>query len=171
VFASANQTQMDAVRDAGSIAGEPVVFARNRLEIAVEPGNPQDVGGLEDLARAGLKVVLAAEEVPAGQYAREALDAAGVAVTPVSLETDVRAVLSKVALGEADAGVVYTSDIASAGDEVEGVEIPDDLDVIAAYPAAVVADAPNPAAASAFVDHVTSADGQATLKQFGFSTP
>jgi molybdate transport system substrate-binding protein len=171
VFASANQTQMDAVRDAGSITGEPVVFARNRLEIAVEPGNPQTIAGLDDLSRPGLKVVLAAENVPAGQYAREALDRAGVTVTPVSLETDVRAVLGKVALGEADAGVVYTSDIASAGDQVEGVEIPDQANIIATYPAAVVADAPNPAGARAFVDHITSDEGRAILRQFGFAAP
>jgi molybdate transport system substrate-binding protein len=171
VFASASGSQVDVVADADLLAGEPVEFATNRLEIAVEPGNPKAVAGLSDLARGDVTVVLAAEEVPAGQYAREALDAAGVRVTPVSLETDVRAVLTKVALGEADAGIVYASDIIAAGDDVTGVEIADEENVTATYPAAAIAGSPNPGAAQAFLAHLTSHAGRATLEEFGFAAP
>lgn len=171
VFASASQTQMDVVADADLLDGDPVVFARNRLEIVVEPGNPADVTMLEDLGRDDVTVVLAAEEVPAGQYAREALDAADVTVQPVSLETDVRAVLTKVALGEADAGIVYTSDIAAAEERVEGVAIPDEDNVIATYPIAAQRDAPNAAAARAFVALVRSDEGHRTLDAYGFVAP
>jgi molybdate transport system substrate-binding protein len=162
---------MDVVAGAGAVAGEPVTFATNRLEIAVEAGNPKGIDGLGDLARGDLKVVLAAEEVPAGRYAREALDAAGVAVTPASLETDVRAVLSKVALGEADAGIVYASDVVAAGDSVAGVEIPDEHNVIASYPAATVATAPNARAANAFVSYLMTEQARAMLQDHGFSRP
>jgi molybdate transport system substrate-binding protein len=171
VFASANQTQMDVVADAGLIAGQPQVFASNRLTIAVEPGNPLGIKGLADLARPDITLVMAAEEVPAGQYARQALDAAGVQVAPASLETDVRAVLSKVALGEADAGIVYRSDVVAADGDVDAVEIPAAQNVPAAYPIAVLADAPNLAAARAFVDFVTSKQGQHILAEHGFAAP
>ncbi len=168
VFASANGTQMDVVADAGLVAGDPIDFAGNTLEIVVEDGNPLDIRGLEDLTRDDVTVVLAAEEVPAGQYAREALDAQGLDVRPASLETDVRAVLSRVALGEADAGVVYTSDIASAGDSVEGVTVPADENVPATYPIAALADADEPDTARAFVAFVGSEEGRRLLRRFGF---
>ncbi|HEX6256887.1 MAG TPA: molybdate ABC transporter substrate-binding protein [Euzebyales bacterium] len=171
VFASADQAQMDVVDDAGGIVGERVDIARNSLQIAVEPGNPMGIAGLDDLARADVTVVLAAEEVPAGEYARQVLDAQRVAVDPASLETDVRAVLSRVALGEADAGVVYTSDVESADGAVEGVVIPPDRNVAVTYPIATVTDAPNPAAADAFAGHVTSDEGLALLRAAGFSAP
>lgn len=171
VFASANQTQMDVVEDAGLVAGERTDFAGNSLQIAVEPGNPKGVEDLRDLARDDVTVVLAAEEVPAGEYAREALDTQGIEVEPASLETDVRAVLSRIALGEADAGVVYTSDIASAGDEVEAVDIPPEQNVPATYPIATLTDAANAAAADAFVDYLASDEGQELLREFGFSSP
>lgn len=168
VFAPADRTQMDAVADTGLVAGRPVAFAGNTLEIVVEDGNPLDIRGLADLTREDVTVVLAAEEVPAGRYAREALDAQGLDVRPASLETDVRAVRSRVVLGEADAGVVYASDIATAGDGVEGVAIPADENVPATYPIATLDDASNPAAARAFVDFVTSADGRRLLREHGF---
>lgn len=171
VFASASPDQMDVVADAGGIAGDPATFATNRLEIAVEAGNPKGVASLDDLARPDLKVVLAAEGAPVGRYTRQALDAAGVTVTPVSLETDVRAVLSKVALGEADAGIVYASDVVATGDRVSGIEIPDAHNVVAGYPAATVTAAPNPRAADAFVAYLTSGEGRAALRDHGFSTP
>jgi molybdate transport system substrate-binding protein len=171
VFASASHTTMDVVDDAGLVAGGRTDFAGNSLQIAVEPGNPKGIKGLEDLARSDVTVVLAAEEVPAGEYAREALDARGVDVQPASLETDVRAVLSRVALGEADAGVVYVSDVVAAGDDVEGVEIPADQNVSASYPIAILADAPNPAAGQAFVHYVLSGEGRRVLNELGFSSP
>lgn len=169
VFASANQRQMDVVTEAGLLEGESRPFIGNVLAIAVEPGNPLGIQALADLARPDVTVVLAAEEVPAGQYAKEALDSAGVQVTPASLETDVRAVLQRVALGEADAGIVYTSDVTAAEQDVEAVTIPDDQNVPATYPIATLADAPNPDAAAAFVDFVLSGDGQEILVEYGFT--
>jgi molybdate transport system substrate-binding protein len=171
VFVSADQRQMDAAVDAGLVAGEPAVAAGNVLEIAVEPGNPRGVTGLADLGRTDLTVVLAAEEVPAGRYARQALDRAGVRVAPASVENDVRAVLAKVGLGEADAGVVYATDVTAAGGAVEGVTLPAGQNVPAAYPIAALADAPNPEAARAYVDFVLSERGQAILSEHGFAPP
>jgi molybdate transport system substrate-binding protein len=169
VFASANQAQMDVVADAGLLDGESEPFAGNLLQIAVEPGNPLGIAGLADLARPDLTLVLAAEEAPAGQYAREALDAQGVTVTPASLEADVRAVVSRVALGEADAGIVYATDVIAADGDVEGVEVPEDQNVPATYPIATLAEAPTPDAAAVFVDFVQSGEGQAILRRHGFS--
>lgn len=169
VLASANQAQMDVVGDADLLEGESEVFATNLLEIAVEPGNPLGVTGLVDLADPDLTLVLAAPEVPVGQYGQEALDAAGVAVAPASLEVDVRAVLSRVTLGEADAGIVYASDITAAGADVEGVEIPEDQNIVASYPIAALTDAPNPDGAAAFIELVLSDDGQAVLAEYGFA--
>ena len=171
VFASANDAQMQVVAGAGAAGAEPRIFAGNLLEIAVEPGNPRGVNGLADLGRADVSVVLAAEQVPAGHYARRVLDAAGVTVRPVSLEADVRAVLTKVSLGEADAGLVYASDVVAAGAAVEGVEIPPDHNVAVAYPAAVLQAAPNPDGAQAFVDLLSSPAGQRALRDAGFTVP
>jgi molybdate transport system substrate-binding protein len=171
VFASANPAQMASAVAADVVSGEPAVFARNRLEIAVEPGNPAGISGLEDLGRDDLAVVLAADQVPAGQYAREALTAAGVPIDPVSLETDVRSVLTKVALGEADAGVVYASDVAAANGRVDGVSIPDEANVVATYPIAVLQHAPNPVAARAFVDFVRADVARDVLEAHGFGAP
>ncbi|MCC5949250.1 MAG: molybdate ABC transporter substrate-binding protein [Nitriliruptoraceae bacterium] len=171
VFAAANATQMDAVSGAGGLAGDPATFTANLLTIAVEPGNPLGIGGLTDLADPELVLVLPAEEVPAGQYASEALAAAGVEVTPSSLERDVRAALSKVELGEADASVVYASDIVASDGRADGVEIPVEQNVPATYPIAVLADAPNPTAAEAFVAFVLSDSGQRILASYGFTTP
>jgi molybdate transport system substrate-binding protein len=171
VFAAADQTQMDVVDAAGGIAAEPLDFARNTLQIAVEPGNPMRIDGLGDLARTDVTLVLAAEEVPAGEYARGAFDRQGVMVDPASLEPDVRAVLSRVALGEADVGVVYASDVVSADGAVDGVAIPPDRNVVASYPIAALAEASNPAAAVAFIAYVTSDEGQQLLRDFGFSSP
>ncbi|MDQ3974378.1 MAG: molybdate ABC transporter substrate-binding protein, partial [Actinomycetota bacterium] len=160
---------MQQVAEAGLVAGRPRPFADNRLVIAVEPGNPLGIRGLADLADPQVTVVLAAEEVPAGAYARQALAAAGVRATPSSLETDVRAVLGRVALGEADAGIVYVSDVVAARGRVEAVAIPPEHNVVVSYPIAVLAPAPNPDGAQAFVDFVLSPAGQAVLARFGFS--
>lgn len=171
VFASANTAQMTVVADAGNVAGESSIFVNNVLAIAVEAGNPFDIAGLADLANPDLILVLAAEEVPVGQYARQALDTAGVDVAPASLEADVRAALSKVELGEADATIVYATDIVSASDTVEGVDIPAEHNVPAAYPIAVLDDAPNAAAAEAFVAYVLGSTGQEILGSYGFAAP
>jgi len=167
VFASADTAHMTTVQNAGLIAGPPRVFAHNRLEIAVEHGNPKGIHGLADLSRAGLVVVLADPSVPAGKYAAQALAHALVTVHPASLEPQVTGVLSKVALGEADAGIVYVSDIVASG-KVDGVTIPDDQNVIADYPIAALGSAQSPAGAQAFINYVLSAGGQAVLKAAGF---
>jgi molybdate transport system substrate-binding protein len=167
-FASADARTMARVADAGRVDGTAEVFAGNELQIAVARGNPRRVTGLADLARPGLKVVLAAPQVPAGRYAAEALARAGVTARPVSLEDNVKAVVTKVGLGEADAGIVYVTDVTAAGDELEGVAIADDQNVPASYPIAALTQAPNPAGGRAFAEYVRSAAGQATLARFGF---
>ena len=168
VFASADVPNMDKVKD---LVGTPRSFASNLLAIVVEQGNPKGVEGLADLADPDLKVVLAAEEVPAGKYAKQILDQAGVSVTPVSQEDNVKAVVTKVSLGEADAGIVYVTDVTAGGDRVEGVDIPPDQNVTATYPIATVKASQAPEAAQAFVDLVRSAEGQQVLKEHGFLPP
>jgi molybdate transport system substrate-binding protein len=168
VFASADVANMDKVKD---LVGTPQVFATNLLQIVVEKGNPKGVKGLGDLARGGLKVVLAAEEVPAGKYARQVLDRAGVAVAPVSLEDNVKAVVGKVGLGEADAGIVYVTDVKAGGDGVEGVDIPKDQNVVATYPIAGVRAGTHRSEAQAFMDLVRSAEGRQVLEGHGFLPP
>jgi molybdate transport system substrate-binding protein len=171
VFASADTAQMDVVAEAGALARAPEVLTANRLAMAVEPGNPLGITGLADLADPELLLVLPAEEVPAGRYARQALDAAGVAVTPVSLERDVRAARAKVELGEADAAIVYASDIAAADGRVDGVELPAEQNVPAAYPIARLAEASNTEVADAFVAFVLGEQGQTILAEYGFTAP
>jgi molybdate transport system substrate-binding protein len=168
VFASADIPNMGKVKD---LVNTPRNFASNLLAIVVEKGNPKDVKGLEDLASPDLKVVLAAEEVPAGKYARQLLDQAGVSVTPVSQEDNVKAVVTKVSLGEADAGIVYVTDVSAGGDKVEGVDIPEDQNVVATYPIATVKASKAQDKAQAFMDLVLSAEGQQVLKEFGFLPP
>jgi molybdate transport system substrate-binding protein len=168
VFASADIPNMDKVKD---LVNTPQNFASNLLAIVVEKGNPKDVKGLEDLANPDLKVVLAAEEVPAGKYAKQILDKAGVSVTPVSHEDNVKAVVTKVSLGEADAGIVYVTDVSAGGDKVEGVDIPEDQNVTATYPIATVKASKAQDKAQAFMDLVLSAEGQQVLKEFGFLPP
>lgn len=171
VFVAADDVAMATVVDAGRAAGDPREIATNHLQIAVERGNPLGIDDVTDLGRSDLVLVLPAEQVPAGRYARRALDAAGVSVRPSSLERDVRATLAKVVLGEADAAVVYASDVASAGDAVEGVAMPPVDGLRIAYPAVVVADAPNPAGAEAFVTFLQGEDGQAILTDHGLGSP
>ena len=170
-FASADETNMQKIVDAKLSDGAPSLFASNRLAIVVAPGNPKKVASLADLARAGLVVVLAAPTVPAGKYALDALTKAGVTVTPASQELDVRSVLNKVAIGEADAGIVYVTDVLSAGARVGSVDIPEQQQVVARYPIAVVKGTKNPALARIFVDYLLSDEGQRLLAGFGFSRP
>ena len=167
VFASADKTHMKTLLDAGLIAGAPEVFAHNRLEIAVAKGNPKGIHSLADLARPGLVVVLADPSVPAGKYAQQALAKANVTVHPASLEPQVTGVLSKVALGEADAGIVYVSDVVTS-QKVQGVPIPDSQNVVADYPIAALKNAKHNSTADAFIAYVLAADGQSILKAAGF---
>ena len=148
------------------VADESVVFARNRLAIAVEPGNPLGIEGLEDLADADVKVVLCASEAPCGKYADQILESAGVEVTPVSREANVRDTLGKI--GEADVAIVYVTDV-RANDAIEAIEIADDQNVITTFPIVALDESE---IADAFVEYVTSADAQAILtEEFGFLAP
>jgi molybdate transport system substrate-binding protein len=171
VFASADEANMQKIVEAKLTDGAPMTFAGNRLEIAVAAGNPKLITTLADLARPDVALVLAAPTVPAGKYALEALAKAGVTAKPVSQEVDVRAVLNKVSLGEADAGIVYVTDVMSAAGRVTGVNIPEQQQVVARYPVAVVKDSKNKALAHRFVGYLVSPAGQSTLAEFGFSKP
>lgn len=168
VFASADLTNMDKVKD---LVGTPQNFASNLLQIVVEKGNPKGVKTLDELANPDLKVVLAAPDVPAGKYAAEALNTAKVTVKPVSEEDNVKAVVTKVSLGEADAGIVYVTDVTAGGDKVQGVDIPKDQNVTATYPIASVKAGKAQDKAQAFMDLVLSDQGQQVLKQYGFLPP
>jgi molybdate transport system substrate-binding protein len=173
VFASADTTNMDKVTGssgAGTLA-VPEPFATNTLQIIAGKGNPKDIAGLADLAKPGITYVAAAPVVPIGAYAQQALAKAQVAVAPKSLETDVKAVVTKVTLGEADAGIVFATDVKAARDKAQGIAIPDAHNVVATYPIAVLNGAKNSAGAQAFVRFVTSDDGQAILSTYGFSPP
>lgn len=171
VFASADEKNMTKVTGA-QLAGEPVDFATNVLEIAVAPGNPLGIDGLDDLADGTpLTVVLCAPEVPCGSAAQTLVDVAGITITPASEEQNVSAVLTKVKSGEADAGLVYVTDVQAAGDAVAGVEIDDAAAATNVYPLAALTDAPNPDAAAAFVEFVASDEGQLVLASFGFGAP
>ena len=172
VFASASGTWMDAVQDDPGVSDRQD-FVQNRLVIITPPENRSGIGSIEDLANEGVKLVLAATGVPVGDYSREALANAGIAkeaeANVVTNEEDNASVVAKIASGEGDAGIVYESDISAAADnEVVAVEIPDDVNVIATYPVAVVTGAPNADLASEFVAFVTGPDGQATLEEYGF---
>jgi molybdate transport system substrate-binding protein len=171
IFASADESNMQKVVDAANVSGTPRIFATNQLTIVVPKGNPKHIESLTDMSRAGVIMSLAAPEVPAGKYAAQTFAKAGIPVPKASQEVDVRAVLSRVAAGEADAGIVYVSDIRAAADKVEAVTIPPQYNVVARYPIAVVKHAGNIDDATAFVELVMSPPGQAILKQFGFGAP
>jgi molybdate transport system substrate-binding protein len=171
LFASADQPNMKKVVDAGYATGAPRTFATNRLQIVVQAGNPKHIGGLADLARPGLLVVLCNPDVPCGSYAQQALTRAGLRVTPASGETAVTGVVNKVALGEADAGIVYTTDVRAAGARVEGVDVPDRQNVLATYPMVPVKGSRHPDIDRAFVDFVEGTPGQRVLQRYGFGKP
>lgn len=170
VFAAANEATMATVTAAGD-ASDPTIFTTNTLELVVPAGNPAGVTGLADLADPDLAVALCDPAVPCGSAAQQLLDAAGVSVDPDTLEDNVKAVLTKVELGEADAGLVYVTDVAAAGDAVTGIVVPEASAVVNAYPIAVLTEAPNPDAAHAWVDLVLSDEGQAALAGAGFVAP
>ncbi|MFI6781387.1 molybdate ABC transporter substrate-binding protein [Micromonospora sp. NPDC050276] len=171
VFASAAPANMTTVTEAGNADGTPSIFARNQLVIAVSRGNPKGVTGLADLTSPGVKVALCARQVPCGAAARTALDVAGVALTPVTLEQDVKGALAKVKLGEVDAALVYRTDARAASADLTGVEFAESARAVNDYPIAALKDAPNPAGARAFVAYVRSAPAQAILAEAGFQAP
>ncbi|MEV8226740.1 molybdate ABC transporter substrate-binding protein [Streptomyces sp. NPDC079167] len=165
---TADTKTMDGLRDD---TGTPTVIAKNRLVIATGKGNPEGVETLKDLADPGLKVVLAAPEVPVGRYSRQILDAQETEVNPVSQEPNVRAVLSKVELGEADAGLVYRTDATTATGRIEAIDIPDAQNAVASYPAATLKTSENGEAATAFVAWLSTPEAQKILADAGFQKP
>lgn len=170
VFASANPEVMQAVSEAGLIQGDPRTFALNRLEIAVPAGNPGGVGGLEDFGVDALLIGLCAPEVPCGEYAREVLTAAGIESSIDSEEPNVRALLLKLQAAELDAGIVYQSDILS-NELVEGIAIPDRLNVSTNYVIAPLTGSSDREMATEFVAFVLSPIGRTILADYGFGLP
>ena len=171
VFASANEAQMKVVTDAGLPADDPVVFAENVLEIAVPKGNPGHVTGLADFGKPELTLAVCAPDVPCGAAAQKVFRAAGVNAVPDTEEEDVKAALTKVQLGEVDAALVYATDVQAAGSDVEGIPFPEAEQAINEYPICRLKAAPNPEAATGFLDLVQSADGQKALTAAGFRKP
>ncbi|MCW2806306.1 MAG: molybdenum transporter, periplasmic molybdate-binding protein [Marmoricola sp.] len=170
VFASASPTTMDAVVERGD-AKQPQTFASNSMEIVVPAANPGKVTSLKDLARPGLKVAVCQIQVPCGVTAAQLFKKAGTTVKPVTEETDVKSVLTKVVLGEVDAGVVYVTDALAAGSKVKGITIPAAQNASTAYPIAVLTHAKHAGQAQEFVDLVLSSDGAEVLRDAGFQKP
>lgn len=172
VFASADEKNMEKLTDADLVKGEPTVFARNQLVIVTKPGNPEGIETLADLADAGV-ISLCGEDVPCGKFAAEALADADVTIpeSSVTRGQNAKATLAAVSEGDAVAGIVYVTDALAAGDAVDAVEIPAEDNVIATYPVAVLTDTQDAALAGAFVDYVSSSEGQAALEERGFLPP
>jgi molybdate transport system substrate-binding protein len=171
VFASADLSNMGQVVASGDILGEPENFATNQLQIAVPSGNPAGISGIEDLADEDLLIGLCAPGVPCGDYAYQALNKAGVTPAADTHEPDVKFLIAKIEAGELDAGISFVTDVAASGGSVEGIEIPIEVNVVAEYPIAVLANASSPALAGAFVDFVLSERGQSILADHGFGAP
>lgn len=169
VFAAANTSTMDTVVKAGLVSGTPQVFVTNTLEIAVAPGNPKGITSFADLTKPGLKVVLCAPQVPCGSAELAVEKATGVDVKGVSEESDVTSVLSKVETGDADAGVVYVTDVKSAGDKVQGVPFPEAAQAVNKYPIAAMKNSKNLDLANSFIALVTGPDGKKVLQDAGFA--
>ncbi|WP_405738741.1 molybdate ABC transporter substrate-binding protein [Streptomyces sp. NBC_01525] len=165
---TADTKTMDGLR---ADTGKPTVIARNRLVIAVGKGNPKKIHDLKDLTGSGVKVVLAAAEVPVGRYSEQVLDKQHLTVKPVSQEPNVRAVLSKVELGEADAGIVYRTDAATAPGKVDAITLPDAQNAVADYPAATLKASRHTVAAAAFVTWLGTPEAQQILRKAGFQQP
>jgi molybdate transport system substrate-binding protein len=171
VFAAASDATMRTVTDGGAAAGEPVIFAKNVLQIATAPGNPKGIATFADLAGPDLKVVVCAPQVPCGAAATKIEQATGVTLAPVSEEPDVKSTLGKVTSGDADAALVYVTDVAAAGAGVQGVDFPEAAQASTNYPIVVTADAPQPELAAKFQQLVTGEVGRTTLEAAGFGAP
>jgi molybdate transport system substrate-binding protein len=169
VFASADEGNLAKVLHAGLADGPGTPFATNELQIAVAKGNPLGLRGLADLG-GDVVLSLCAIEVPCGSYAAKAFERAGLPAPPSGEEENVRGVLSRVQLGEADAGIVYVTDVLAV-DGVDGIDLPEDQQVVARYPAVVLDDAANPEGAAAFVDFLTGPEARAILAARGFGPP
>ena len=171
VFASADVANMDKVELEDLLASPSVVFATNYLEIIVEKGNPLNISSLEDLSNPDLIFVTTNPDVPIGKYTAEVLRKAGVSVTPDSFESNVKGIMLKVASGEADAGIVYHSEVIASDGQVEGVKIPTEFNIVAKYPIGIIKNSENKEQAQDFIDFLLSPKGQALLTQYGFKTP
>ncbi|MFD5826160.1 molybdate ABC transporter substrate-binding protein [Lentzea sp. NPDC060358] len=171
VFASAAPANMKQVTDTKAVTDTPATFAKNELAIAVPKGNPGKITGLADFAVADRKIALCAEQVPCGAAAKKVFEAAKVTPRPDTLEQDVKAVLTKVSLGEVDGALVYRTDVKAAGDRVEGIDFAEAGQAVNDYPIAAVAKAPNAAAAKAFVAFVLSDQARSVLTAAGFGSP
>jgi len=171
VFASADTKSMDKAVAAGLVAGEPVNFASNTLTIAVAPGNPKQIRSFRDLTKSGLNVVVCAPQVPCGSATEKVEEATGVRLAPVSEESSVTDVLNKVTTGQADAGVVYVTDAAGAGDKVTSVPFPESAGAVNTYPIAALESAANAELTRKFIDAVNSEAGRKTLSAAGFAKP
>lgn len=171
VFAAASGATMTTVTDAGLAAGDPTVFVTNTLEIATPADNPGDVTGLADLANPDMSIALCAVEVPCGAAAKTVLDTAGIVASVDTYEQDVKAVVTKVELGEVDAGLVYTTDVLAAGEAVTGIAFPEAVAAVGKYPIVQTTASTNPDAAAAFIAFVLSPAGIAILTDAGFGTP
>jgi molybdate transport system substrate-binding protein len=171
VFAAASDATMKTVSDAGDTAAAPSTFATNVLQIAVTPGNPKGIAAFADLAKPGVTTVVCAPQVPCGAAATKVEQATGVAITPVSEETDVKSVLSKVSTGNADAGLVYVTDVNAAKGSVQGVSFPESSKATTNYPIAVVKNAPQADLAQKWIDLVKGTEGTQVLSAQGFGKP
>jgi molybdate transport system substrate-binding protein len=171
VFAAASTTTMGTVTTAGDGVGTPQVFAKNELEIAVAPNNPDHIASLADVTKSGVKLAVCAPTVPCGAAATKAFAAAKLTPHPVTLEQEVSSVLTKLELGEVDAGIVYQTDVKSAGSKVLGVNFPEAASAINTYPIVVVKTGKNPTAGQAFLNYVVSPAGQQILQAAGFRQP
>jgi molybdate transport system substrate-binding protein len=170
LFASADEANLTKVADEDLLAGEPSTFATNVLQIVVPAGNPLGIDSLDDLLPPDLTLSLCGEEVPCGKYAGQAFEKAGLEVPPAGDQENVKGVLTQVQLGEADAGIVYLTDVLAAED-VEGIDLAADQQVEATYPASVLADASNPEAAAAFLVFLTGEEARSILEGLGFGLP
>lgn len=181
VFASADTNNMNPLKTQGLVGGDTTIFTRNRLVVIMPRNNPAGIKTLQDLSKNGIKLDIADASVPVGNYTLQVLDKLSananygadfktrVLARVVSKENDVKQVVSKIALGEADAGIVYTTDAQAAIDKLTTIDIPDQFNVIAIYPIAVLKSSANPSLAQKFVDYMLSADGQAILAKSGFA--
>ena len=171
VFASADAANMDKIESQDLLDSPSVVFATNYLEIIVEKGNPLNISSLEDLSNPDLIYITTNPDVPIGKYTAEVLGKAGVVITPDSFESNVKGIMLKVASGEADAGIVYHSEVIASDGQVEGIKIPTEFNIEAKYPVGIIKNSVNKKLAQEFIDFLLSPKGQGLLTQYGFKTP
>ena len=171
VYASADMANMDKVESQDLLDSQSFIFATTYLEIIVEKGNPLNISSLQDLTDPDLIFVTTNPEVPIGKYTTEVLEKAGVAITPDSLESNVKGIMLKVASGEADAGIVYHSEVIASDGQVQGVKIPTEFNIVAEFPIGIIKNSANKQEAQRFIDYLLSPEGQSLLTQYGFQTP